>query len=78
MGKKDKLIKDLDYLQSNHLGVWLKTRQEVQNEISDRQSMACVCGHLATGLHEMNCRKFKDKVLTETIKKLKHLLPKET
>ena len=67
----------LTYLQDNHFGDWLKTRQEVENEISDKQSMFCVCGRLATGLHENNCRKFQNKVNSETIKKMSHLINKE-
>ena len=69
--KKEEKLK---YLQDNHFGEWLKTRKEMENEISDSQSMFCVCGRLATGLHESNCRKFHDKVTDETVKKLNHLI----
>jgi hypothetical protein len=64
----------LEYIQDNHFSEWLKVRQEVQNELSDKQSMFCVCGKPATGLHEMSCRKFADKVNQETLKRLEHLL----
>ena len=65
----------LKYIQDNHLGEWLKTRQQVADEISNKQSMFCVCKRLATGLHESSCRKFQNKITNETVKRLKHLLP---
>jgi len=74
MKTKDKLI----YLQDNHFGEWLKTRQEVSNDISDRQSVFCVCGRLATGLHESSCRKLQNKITSETVKKLSHLIENPT
>lgn len=69
-----KIQEKLKYLQDNHFGEWLKTRQIVANEMSDSQSMFCVCGRLATGLHEMNCRKFQNKITSETVKRLNNLL----
>lgn len=66
----------LAYLKDNHLDIFLKTRQKVFNELSDKQTMFCCCGRLATGLHENNCTKFNNKVDAETIKLLSHLLPK--
>ena len=68
-----KLPEKLEFLQKNHLGLWLKTRQEVANEISDKQSMFCVCGRLATGFHEGGCRKLQNKITNETVKKLNYL-----
>lgn len=49
----------------------------VFDELSDKQTMFCCCGKLATGVHERNCAKFNNKVLAETIKRLSYLLPKE-
>ena len=69
-----KITNKLKYIQENYLGEWLKTRQETENELSDSQSMFCVCGRLATGLHESHCRKFQNKIINETLKKLGHLL----
>lgn len=69
-----KLIEKIESLQNNHLGEWLKTRREVEDEISNKQSMLCVCRRLATGLHENMCRQFQNKVTNETVKKLKHLI----
>lgn len=68
----------LEYLQTNHLMTFVKTRQEVFDELSEQQTMFCCCGRLATGLHEACCQKFKRKVNSETIKRLSHLLPKKT
>jgi len=69
-----KIAQKLTYLQKHHFGEWLKVRQEVENEISDQQALFCICGRLATGLHEMNCSKFRNKVSSETVNRLKHLL----
>ena len=69
-----KLVEKLEYLQDNHMSEWLKTRQIVECELSDQQTIFCICGRLATGLHESRCRRFRDKVTSETVKRLKHLL----
>ena len=69
-----KLTEKLTKLQDNHFSEWLKTKQEVSNELSDKQSMFCLCGRLATGLHENGCRRFNNKVTTEVVKRLSHLL----
>lgn len=72
-----KRCEKLAYLKDNYLGLFLTTRQQVFNELSDQQTMFCCCGRLATGLHEMNCIKFNNKVDAETINRLSHLLPKK-
>jgi len=61
-------------LQDNHFSEWLKQRHIVEDELSQKQSMFCLCGKLATGLHERNCKKFNLFVNKETMKKMKHLL----
>ena len=66
----------LEYVQTNHLMSFVKTRQEVFNELSEQQTMFCCCGRLATGNHEAHCSKFNRKVNGETIKRLSDLLPK--
>jgi len=63
----------LAYLSENYPDLWLRTRKEVETEISKNQPMVCTCGRLATGFHEMNCSKFQNKVSRETYKKLKFL-----
>ena len=66
----------LEYLQTNHFTTFVKTRQEVFDELSEQQTMFCCCGKLATGTHEAHCSKFNKKVNGETIKRLSDLLPK--
>lgn len=73
MKREEKLV----YLNENHWRIFATTRQKVFNDLSDQQGMFCCCGRLATGLHERHCTKFNNKVDTETIKRLSHLLPKE-
>lgn len=67
----------LAYLKEVNLGLFVKTRQMVFDELSEQQTMFCCCGKLATGLHERNCIKFNNKVDAETINRLSYLLPKE-
>lgn len=64
----------LEVIKSKNLDLFIKTRQQVFNELSDQQTMFCCCGKLATGLHESHCRRFNDKVDSETIKRLDFLL----
>lgn len=64
----------LEVIKSKNLDLFVKTRQQVFNELSDQQTMFCCCGKLATGLHESHCRRFNDKVDSETIKRLDFLL----
>ena len=69
-----KLQEKINYLQNNHFGEWLKTRKMVEDELSDKQSMFCICRRLATGFHESGCRRFQQKVSNETTKRLVGLL----
>jgi len=71
-----KLKEKLAYIEKNHFGEWFKMRQVVEAEMSDKQSIMCVCGKLATGLHEGYCQRFKAKVNSETLKRLSHLFKK--
>lgn len=71
-----KLPEKLEYIQDHHFSEWMKTRQVVLDELSAKQSMFCICRRLATGFHESGCRQFQNKVTSETVKRLKHLLPK--
>jgi len=70
-----KTTEKLVYIQNNHLSDWLKTRSKVENEFSNRQKVFCLCGRLATGLHESHCEKFNNAVTRETLARLKYLLP---
>lgn len=60
----------IEYYKNQNFQTWLKTRNQIFDELSDMQTMFCVCGRLATGLHEKNCRRFNKKVDKETAKKL--------
>lgn len=68
-----KLQEKLAYIQENHFGEWLKKRKEVEDKVSKEHYIWCVCGKLCTGLHEMNCKRFNDKVTSQTVQSLKHL-----
>ena len=61
-------------LKDNHLSEWLKTRRSTEDELSQKQSIFCVCGKLASGFHEKGCTKFNLLVEKETMKKLEHLI----
>ena len=69
-----KKFEKLAYLKENYFGAFLATRHNVFEELSAQQTMFCCCGRLATGLHEKSCRKFNEKVNSEVIKKLQHLI----
>lgn len=61
-------------LQDKHFAAWANIRKQVFEELSGKQSMNCMCGKLATGLHEQNCRTFNNAVDKETVKRLSHLI----
>lgn len=67
----------LNYLYKANLGLFIKTRKTVFEELSERQTMFCCCGKLATSLHEEHCVKFNNKVKDKVIKRLSYLLPKK-
>lgn len=69
-----KIQEKLQFIQGNHLGEWLKARAEVADEISNKQQMFCVCGKLATGLHESYCIKLQAEITKQTLKRLEHLI----
>lgn len=70
-----KKYEKLEYLKTNYFGVFVTTHYQAFNDLSDKQTMFCCCGRLATGLHERHCRRFNEKVDSEVIRRLKHLLP---
>lgn len=69
-----KAIEKINLLKDTHITEWLETRQQVEDELSSKQTMFCVCGKLATGLHERNCKKLNNRIDDETCKRLSHLL----
>lgn len=74
MKKQEKI----EYLKANHPVEWRVTRDRAEQIVSNSQSIKCVCGKLATGLHESSCSRFKSKVETETCRILIYLLPKKS
>lgn len=60
-----------------HFSEWVTTRQKVEDEISDRQTMFCICGRLATGLHESSCQKLRREVDRQTLVRLKKSIQQE-
>lgn len=71
-----KKYEKLSILKEKHLSLFMRTRAQVFNELSDNQTLFCCCGRLATGWHESHCRKFNDKVTSQTIKRLSYLFKK--
>lgn len=72
-----KMQEKVDYLFNNHYQEFVNVRVLVDQEVSKEHLMFCVCGRLCTGLHERTCSRFRNKVNSRTVKKLKHLIPKE-
>lgn len=70
-----KLLDKSLWLAANHYEEWKKAHKEADDEVSKDCSMFCICGRLCTGLHERTCRRFRTKVDSVAVKKLKHLLP---
>lgn len=65
-----KLSEQIEQLKNKDLRLFIKTRNEVFNKLSDEQTMFCCCGRLASGLHEKSCKKFNNKVDKVTVKLL--------
>lgn len=69
-----KINEKIEFLKTNYYSEWIKTRTLIANEISKNQPMFCICGKLATGLHETNCKKLHKKLDSEIVKRLSNLL----
>ena len=65
-----------EYIFDHKWREWCKVREGVDEKLSMKQSMKCVCGQLATGFHELSCRKFRNKVDRETCKRIWKTIPK--
>jgi hypothetical protein len=74
MNKKEKL----NYLLQIHFPEFIEKRKEIEKELSEKQNLFCICGFIASGLHEDGCRIFQNKVSDLTVKFLSHLIPKVT
>lgn len=64
----------LEYLHDHHYSEFARVHLDEENKLSAAQSVFCVCGRLATGLHEKSCRRFRGLVMTNTLKRLSHLI----
>lgn len=64
----------LRFLKENYSGLFYLERGKVREELSNQQPLFCCCGQLATGLHELTCRRFQDKVDRETVKRFSSLI----
>ena len=64
-------------LEDKHFSEWVKTHIIVERECSDKQAVFCICGRIASSLHESHCAKFRDLVNRETVKRLQHLVKEE-
>lgn len=72
-----KIAEKLRRIKEKDCNLFMKTRQQVFDELNNKQTMFCVCGKLATGLHTTHCKKFNDKVTTETVKRLSFLIEQQ-
>lgn len=73
MNQKEKIA----FLDKHHWKEFNKAYSQTMNEISDKNEIFCVCWRLATWLHESSCKKFRSKVMSETLKKMKDFFKKD-
>ena len=71
MKEKEKI----DWLKSHCFSEFAGMYGKVFDDLSETQPIFCVCGKLATGIHERTCKKFNNKVEREVLRRLAHLLP---
>lgn len=71
-----KMQEKVEYLFENHYQEFVNVRMLADKEVSDEHPMWCVCKRLCTGMHERSCSRFRNKVNSRTVSKLKHLLSK--
>lgn len=50
-----------------HTMSWVQTWNDAFDELSGMQTIFCVCGKVASGWHERNCKKFREKVDGEVL-----------
>lgn len=74
---KKQISEASDWLKTHFFAQYVGLRCRVFNELSDKQPMFCVCGKLATGLHENHCAKFNRAVDIETINRMRERLPEK-
>ena len=57
-----------------HLQEWMTAWNDAFDELSRAHSIFCVCGKVASGLHERSCSAFRKKVDDAAIKRLEYLI----
>ncbi|WP_152567457.1 hypothetical protein [Porphyromonas gulae] len=70
MNKEQKIL----WLKKMHTMAWMQTWNDAFDELSSMQTVFCVCGKVASGLHERSCAAFRKKVDDAAIKRLEHLM----
>lgn len=73
-GDNMKFIDKKKFLIKNYRDDYVNARREVFNALSNKQAILCVCGKIASGLHEDRCSKFNALVDKETVKILEYLI----
>ena len=68
------LKEKIRYLKEKHPREFAQTREKVFDQLSGAQPLVCMCGHIATGFHEMHCGKFNRAVDRKTCALLKGLI----
>lgn len=44
--------------------------KQAEQYVSDKHPVKCVCGRLCTGLHELTCKKFRNAVNKEFMRRI--------
>lgn len=60
----------LEFFKKKNFQKFMNVYSEAECYCSDSQEIFCCCGKIATGLHEQNCMKFREKVEKETLRRL--------
>lgn len=71
-----KLNEKIEFLKTHFFSEWTHERQKQWDLLSNSNPLFCFCGKLATGFHEINCKKFQNAIDKRTVKALKHLIQK--
>jgi len=69
-----RISEKIDFLKEHHMREFLDARETVADELSNTNKLFCICGKLATGLHESMCRKFSRRVDEITANKIYPLM----
>lgn len=70
-----KLSEKIEFLKVHFFAEWMRERSKQWYSLSCEHPIFCVCGKLATGLHEDHCRRFQKAIDKNTVKALEHLIP---